>query len=134
MAATQYATDTDLQNAGMSAKMIALVDSSVRTAALVSASSTADGYLASQYGDDLPLTTWPESLRVAVARIAAWTLVSGPIGFNPDGTHEVFLENHKQAMKWLADVGAKRVTLPTYSAAPTRHASPMVASDTTRGF
>jgi phage gp36-like protein len=131
--ATQYADETDLSQVGMSAKQLTLVSTGQKTAALVAASSVADGYLAAQY-DSLPLTTWPESLRTCVARLAAWTLISGPIGFNPDGSHEVFLENQKQAMKWLQDVGNNRVHLPKYSAAPARGVTPTVVSDTSRGF
>lgn len=134
MSATQYADATDLITVGMNARQLEFLDDATIVAALVSASSVADGYLSGPYGDTLPLTTWPESLRRCVARIAAWDLVSGPIGFNPDGTHEVFLENYKQAMKWLADVSNRRVTLPVYSVAPARGASPAVSSDTSRGL
>lgn len=132
--ATQYADATDLLEVGMNTKQLALVSTDQKTAALVSASSTADGYLASQY-DSLPLTTWPESLRTCVARLAAWILISGPIGFKPgEGMHEVFLENHKTAMTWLRDVSNGRVQLPKYAAAPARGATPTVLSNDTNGF
>jgi phage gp36-like protein len=135
MSATQYASTSDLEKLGISARALALVGSTVVTAALVSASSVADGYLSGKSGDQLPLTTWPESLRSAVAKIAAFELSSGPIGFNPeDGSHEIILERYKQGMQWLRDVAAGRVTLPSFSVAPARYPTPLVVSDDSRGF
>jgi phage gp36-like protein len=135
MSATQYATSTDLTNLGISARALALAGADTVTAAWVSASSVADGYLSGRYGDQLPLTTWPESLRSAVAKIAAFELSSSAVGFNPeDNSHEIILERYKQGIQWLRDVAAGRVTLPSFSVAPTRSPTPLVVSDDSRGF
>ncbi len=132
--ATQYATTDNFETYGLGSKVLVGIDADVITAALVSASSVADGYLHARYGDQLPLTTWPESLRIAVCKIAAFELIGGHIGYNPDGRHEVFLERHKQAMAWLRDVAQGRVTFAVTAAAPARYEAPTVTSDDGRGF
>lgn len=125
---TQYASTTDLQRLGLSSRALAGVSSYAITDALVSASSIADGYIASRYGDALPLTTWPESLRMAVASIAAFTIL-GVVGFNPeDGSHVIVAKRRDDAMAWLRDVSLGRVTLPAATVAPARIARPSVVS------
>jgi phage gp36-like protein len=132
--ATQYAEIADFEKFGLGPKGLVSVNSADITAALLSASSVADGYLHARYGDQLPLTTWPEALRVAVCKIAAFELLAGVIGFNAEGSHDNFLERHRQAMAWLRDVAQGRVTFPVTAAAPARYETPMVVSDDSRGF
>lgn len=129
--ATQYATVADLKQLGLVAGALSGVDEADIDAALVAASSVADGYLASRYGSSLPLTAWPESLTMAVCQIAAFRIMSA-IGFNPeDGSHEVIRMGFEDAMRWLRDVSAGRVTLIS---APAPALTPKVWSDDSRGF
>lgn len=125
---TQYASATDLARLGLSTRALTGVSSDVIEDALVAASSVADGYMGSRYGDALPLTTWPESLRSAVACIAAMSVL-GTIGFNPeDGAHVIVMRRYEMAIQWLRDVSTGKVTLPVSDTAPARVASPRVRS------
>lgn len=129
--ATQYATRTDLEQLGLVAGALSGIADADVNAALLAASSMADGYLASRYGSSLPLATWPESLTQHVCAIAAFRLMSA-IGFNPeDGAHVVIRMGYDDAIRWLRDVSKGVVTLIS---APTAALTPQAYSDEGRGF
>lgn len=128
---TQYATISDLERLGLTARALEGVNPADIDGALLAASSEADGYLASRYGSHLPLTTWPDSLRMAVARMAAFQIMSA-IGFNPeDGSHIALRMSYEDARRWLRDVSAGRVTLIS---APASSLAPKAWSNEGRGF
>ena len=100
-----YAVQADLQRLALPAVTVAAclaVDAGSVTETLQMASDTADGYIRGQFR--LPLQApIPLDLVRAVCKIAAYDLVSGTIGYNPEGDPSI-LEGRDQAMKWLRDV------------------------------
>ena len=76
------------------------------SAALVSASSTADGYLGRRYG--LPLVSWSFDLRQAVCYMAAYILLKRQ-GFNPELYDDNWVNDYYKALTWLDDVGNRRL-------------------------
>jgi len=99
---TTYATVADLSLYAVSEEALSGIDPEKVTGALEAAARLADGYLASQY--ILPLTTVPTELRMQVAVMAAWILVT-TAGINPEGTDQVFAERNAAALKWLEGIG-----------------------------
>ncbi len=130
---TQYATTADLQAYGMNARALSGVPAGAITAALDAASSTADTYLMARYPNP-PLTGWPIALRVAVVNIAVYLIVSGHIGFNPDGSHEQVRLRYNDGMTYLKDLSRGVVTLTSAETAPAHSATPRIASRTPEEF
>jgi len=66
------------------------------------ASRWADGYLAWQYA--VPLASWTDELREAVAARSGWTLLCA-VGFNPESPADVAVrERADAAEKWCSRV------------------------------
>lgn len=106
---SQYATITELGLFGMTAAAQTTFSDDAKNAALQGASDHADGFLGQRYR--LPLTgTYPAALKMHVARIAAWILMSGR-GFKPGTTDaETLHQAYKDANSWLEKVAAGTVT------------------------
>lgn len=103
-----YATRDEFYRMGLRASAVAGISTTDLDAAILDASSEADGYLSSRYA--LPLTSWDSSLRKAVSAIAAWNILSAMIGFSPeDETAQILRDRYTDALKWLADVAAGRI-------------------------
>lgn len=126
---TVFATQTDLERLGMSARALSGVDPSVIADALASASSIVESYLPSRYQDGT-LTVWPASIIKATCDLAQHILVSGPIGYNPDGSHEEIRLRAEDAHRWLTKLAQGTVTLPTPQTSPSRGPAPSVISRT----
>jgi phage gp36-like protein len=104
-----YASLDDLFRFGMSkdTRGDTLTDD-VCTAALSSASATADSYLRGRYA--YPLLAWGDDLKKYVCWVAAYELLSGARGFNADaGGDSNLLSRHDAAIEWFTGVQAKRV-------------------------
>lgn len=106
---TQYATRTELGLFGMTAAALGTFSDEQKDAALQGASDHADGHLGQRFR--LPLLgTIPIAIKMHVARIAAWILMSGR-GFKPGTTDgETLHQAYKDANAWLEKVAAGTVT------------------------
>lgn len=106
---SQYATQTELGLYGLTAAARASFSSQQLDAALEGASDHADGYLGQRFR--LPLTSpFPAALKMHVARIAAWILMSGR-GFKPGTTDaETLHQAYKDATAWLEGVAKGTIT------------------------
>ncbi len=103
-----FASPSDLARLGVGAAATVGIASADIAAALDAASSLASGYLAAQY--TLPLASWGDDLRRAVCMIAAYDLIGGNRGFNPENGADVTLRlRYEDAIKWLEKVAAGTV-------------------------
>jgi phage gp36-like protein len=129
---TQYASIADLTSLGFPALALGSLPDADANNALDAASIEADGYLAPRY--TLPLTTWPLSLRMHVARIAAYVIMSTR-GMNPGSRgNELIVKGYDDAIMWLKNVARGVVTLPIADTAAPAMISPQVASSYSRGW
>jgi len=79
-----------------------------KTAAISAASAIADGHLVAG-GVTLPLTSWGDDLREAVAAIAAFNLAT-TLGLAPEsGERSNLYLRRKAALDWLTRVGEGKV-------------------------
>lgn len=106
-----FATLEDLHRVGVSDETI----SGYRNAAveaLIKRSSMAAGYIAGSGKWILPLTSWGEDLRLVVAELAGWDVLSVTVGYSPEdaanGNPRLRAED---ALRWLRDVSDGRVQL-----------------------
>lgn len=131
MAQTRYATVEDLGSIGLKSiqedidsEVLALADVEL---ALDAASSEAEGYLSTRYKP--PFTSWPLSLRLHVARIAGF-LVLTRTGYQPGAeSNELILQGYEMAITWLRRVSSGEVTLPLHTTSPSAARVPQVYSD-----
>lgn len=108
MAATVYATTTDLANLGLPSALLTGIPGAQQSAALASASATIDSFLASRFV--LPLKTYGQDLTRVACELAAWSILSTR-GFNPDhGADVAVRQRYEDAMRWLRDVADERAT------------------------
>jgi phage gp36-like protein len=142
---TLYADEADLEELGVGPTL--LEDQSITADAvaknLLAASRTADGYLdnGTGYPYTLPLVQVGVDLKLRVAWIAAWTLVSSA-GFAPEeGADNVYRQRYEDAIKWLEGVRDGDIisvdTIGTTPGPPTAAAAarrPVVISGSSRGF
>lgn len=128
---SQYATVTDIANLGIAAAAIASFTTAQKDEALQAASSEADSYLSSRY--ELPLATWPKVLRLHVANMAAYMLLSNR-GFAPDGSDQNIRDRHRDAVAWLQRVAERKATLDVASTSPAVAAVPTASSSDKRGW
>lgn len=96
-----YATLADLTTFGLPEPALRGVSASTKSEALRAASKKADTKLGIVY--DLPLLSWDYDLREAVAKIAAYDLLSFR-GFNPDGEDANVRTRHNDANELLRQV------------------------------
>lgn len=106
-----FITDTELgQLSAIPADILAEIDTTTKLQARDSATSKINGYLATRYGDSLPITTPPQELKQICADIAAYTLMSRH-GYAPQGSDVEFRQRYDDAIEWLKDVARGVVTL-----------------------
>lgn len=106
-----YINDTDLgQLSALPTELLTDIDTNVKTQARESGTSTINGYLASRYGDKLPITTPPLEIKQANADISAYLLISRH-GYAPQGSDLDFRQRYEDAIMWLKDVARGLVTL-----------------------
>ena len=96
-----YATPDDLTRLGVAAAALSDVPVPDQEAALDAASRLADSYLARRYR--LPLVSWGDDLKRAVALIAAYDLIAVR-GFAPEGADEHLRLRYEDAIRWLEQV------------------------------
>ncbi len=136
MAQTLYATLADIQDLGLRS-INDRIDKGLITAdqvdkALATASSEAEGYLSTRYTP--PFTSWPDSLRSHVARIAAFLLLTRT-GYAPGAEgNELIMSGHDMAISWLEKVASGRVTLPLNTTSQRPLNVPQVYSEAERGW
>ena len=93
-----YADRTDLARHGTSAQSLAQIDPAEQDEALLTMSAVADDYLRERF--PLPLTAWSRSLRMHVAAMAAYELLSVR-GYNVDSSDKILKERFDAAIAWL---------------------------------
>jgi phage gp36-like protein len=104
-----YASATDLDRFGLRASALPGITSDDKLAAIGAASARADSYLAARFA--LPLTSWGDDLRQVVCTIAAFELIAGQVGFNPEaGGNIVLVDRKDDAIRWLEQVSRNHVT------------------------
>jgi phage gp36-like protein len=109
--AQPYATTADFGTYGIpSAAQGSQLNAANIAAAILSASTMADGYLASQY--TLPLSSWGSDLRKVVCALAAWELMAGVRGFNPEGSDSTIRQRYDDATDWLRRVASGQINPP----------------------
>lgn len=96
---TPYATPEDLANTVAAAALThpSVSPTAVQSAALLRASTFADGFFRDQF--ETPLVQWGADVVQAVCDIAAYRLICLR-GFNPELDGQ-FLENYDRAVAWL---------------------------------
>ena len=106
---TRYATTTDFARLGLPATATTGIATASIEAALDAYAAVMDGYLQAR-GYVLPLTAWGDDLRRCNCQGAAWDILRVR-GYDPNaGGDEAVRLGHEDAMKWLRDVAAGRVT------------------------
>ena len=100
---TQYATTTDLANYGLPSTLLAGVTTEVQDQHLQAATALVKSSLLTRH--EAPISAVGLDVVQATCRIAAWSLLSNVIGFNP-GTnpHQAIKASHDDAMMWLTQV------------------------------
>lgn len=100
-----YATPSDLADFGLSSEVLASVDASRIARILIGCSISAGADLQSSGRIELPLASWGIDLTMAVAKIAAWEIMSVVIGHNPDDPNNfVWRDRGKEGREWLESV------------------------------
>lgn len=130
-----YASSSDLTRLGVGAAAVVGIPSGEIATALDSASDLADSYLGARY--TLPLVAWGDDLRRAVCQIAAYDVIAGNRGFNPEQGADVSLRlRYEDAIKWLERVAAgSLVPVAVIDSSPTTdEGSAFVITDAKRGW
>ena len=125
---SSYATTEDLSNLGVTSDSFEDIDDEKLQAALDSASTLADGYLASKF--QLPLVSSGQDLAEAVCKIAAYNLL-GSRGYNPElGGDVVLRARYDDAIRWLEGVSAGKISpaITDSSGGPAQVGGPFVLS------
>jgi hypothetical protein len=99
-----YAGLRDLSAAGLSERATVDADPDVLIEALLRASGDADDYV-SRFYRYLPLVRWSDGLRTAVAKLAAWDLITSALGYNPDQGLDAFSKRADEARDKLREIG-----------------------------
>jgi phage gp36-like protein len=107
-----YALPSDLMRFGLPARALESVPMTAIVDACFAASEEAAGYLGSAYS--LPLASWGVDLRMHVAKMAAYNLMSIR-GYDPDSGQDRLLQvGRDQAVTWLNRVAdGKLRPMPT---------------------
>lgn len=97
-----YAHPADLVTFGMPAVALARFSAATQAAACLASSDEAAGYLASAY--TLPIVSWDQDLRKAVACLAVYDLLSSN-GYEPDSGKDSVVETRRNnSVSWLKRV------------------------------
>lgn len=132
---TQYATRADLVSfGGMNPVAIQNIPDATVDAALLSASLTADGYMRGRFS--LPLLAWDDGIRMNVAYIAGYNIITQR-GMNPGAGADVnFRMRYEDAIRWFEGVQRQAVhpqVTETPIAAP-RYEFPQITTGAPRGW
>jgi phage gp36-like protein len=129
---TQYADIADLEGLGINPRALEQFSSAEKNRALTVMSSEADCYIPGRYR---PLTTWPDALRVHIARGAAYMLLTSR-GMNPTaGGNELIVKGYDDAIAYFKNIQRGIVTFPRDQASPDVGYSPaVIQGDPSRGL
>ena len=105
-----YADRTDLARHGVSTQVLARIPTGEQDEALDVMSAVADDYLGERF--TLPLTAWSRSLRMHVAAMAAYELMSVR-GYNVDSSDKILKMRFDTAVAWLREMADEVVCLTT---------------------
>lgn len=136
---TRYAEAADLAALGVRAQATGGVASGDVNGALDAASLLFDGYARARY--DVPFTAWGMDVRSAVAKVAAYEILSVR-GMQPGASQadENVRDRYKDAIAWMKDVSAGRVrvsggaTTPAAERSARASTAPTVRSNGQRGW
>lgn len=104
---SSYADITDLTRYGLPETALADLDPEAVQGTLDAASSTADSYFANRF--PIPYPNPGTDLVDAVCRIAAFNIMATR-GYNPDGDAGQLRLRYEDAIRWLEQVAAEKVT------------------------
>jgi phage gp36-like protein len=103
-----YATRAEMYQLAVNSGAFTGIATADQDAALDGASVFADGYLTQRF--QLPLTSYGQDLKEAVANIAAYRIIAAR-GFSPeDADADQLRLRYQDAIGWLRDVSAGKVT------------------------
>lgn len=130
---SRYCARADL---GAAARLTSLTDDQVN-GMIELASAMFDTEAATQMS--VPLETWPDVLRVHVARVARGLCFDELVGYRPDGSDSLIREGYLEGIRFFERVGAGKVVLAGSDSdgeniAITPSAVPEVYSDEERGI
>lgn len=106
----QYAAIADLAQVGVSSAVTtaAGISNADLDGTLLKRSVFADGYIGKRFL--LPITAWGDDLRLAVAQLAAWDLMTTRVGMNPEAPSSmIWRDRRDEAIRWLEGVAAERI-------------------------
>jgi phage gp36-like protein len=107
---TQLATATDLSQVGVPARLTKDLTGPEIDALLLKRSAFALGYVQSSGRYTLPLISWGDDLRLAVAQLTAWDIVAVAIGKSASADDEqTWIARRDEAIAWLRDVASGKV-------------------------
>lgn len=134
MAASQYASRSDLEGLGLPRTALKNVENGTIDDILIAASGFVDSHLRGRYS--LPLQNpFPPEIATATVDIGALRVLRRR-GYNPDEFDESWKEAHDAAVTWLKDVAAGRVHLAIAADATptTSEGAPRVQTQPARGW
>lgn len=105
-----------------------------KTTWAVRASGIADSYIGNRY--ELPLISWGDDLTDATRAIARYKAMSDR-GWRPDNpADETIVEEYRDAMRWLRDVGERKAHLvDAVDSTPARQeGAPLVSTEEPLGW
>lgn len=128
-----YATLDDLWDMGLPASAMPNVGLNAQARLLIAASRMADTFLRDRY--NLPLACpYDPSLAMWVCHVAAYLILAGPRGFNPNSGSDVAVRmNYDDALKSLRAVANGQQQLCVRQATPPS-AQPEVGTNPSRGY
>ncbi len=104
-----YATSDDLDRYTLPDKATAALDAEVKADGMLAATDEADGYLGGGY--TLPLTAWGEDLKMHVAKMASFQLMSRR-GYRPGESDDLIIKGREDAISWLTQIMHGRLEPP----------------------
>lgn len=126
---SQYADIADLELLGIPPRALEQFSAAEKNRALTVMSSEADSYIPGRYQ---PLTTWPDSLRIHVARGAAYILLTSR-GMNPNSAgNELIIKGYDDAIMFFKSVQRGIVTFPRDAVPDVAYSPSVVYGDASR--
>jgi len=129
-----YATREDLYRLGIRAEALEEISTDDQDAALEASSRYADSFLASRF--QLPLIApYPADLVANVCQHAAYTLLAGTRGFNPESSQSL-RDRYDDAVDWFKGISRNLVHPQVTDSSPTTSSGrpPRVVSKPPRGW
>lgn len=93
-----YARPSDLSRIAIPAAALQNVTPAEQADAMLAVTDEAAGYIGGSY--QLPLTAWDDDLRMHVARMGAYAVISAR-GYDPTGRDDTLVKGRDDAIAWL---------------------------------